>query len=94
VFYFRNELVDDIKIYEPWGSSDHNQIHFSIKIQTGNTGKWMKNVYKGRHKQMRRIIWTNSIKDKTTTECWIVLKDEIDGIIERFVPMKIKGSDV
>ena len=34
VFSSQNELVDNVKICEPLGSSDHNQIHFSIKIQT------------------------------------------------------------
>ena len=27
----QNELVDNINNQEPWGSSDHNQIHFNIK---------------------------------------------------------------
>ena len=28
----QNELVDNVKIHEPLGNSDHNQIHFDIKI--------------------------------------------------------------
>ena len=49
VFSSQNELVDNVKICEPLGSSDHNQIHFSIKAQTGNTGKklWRRNINKG-----------------------------------------------
>ena len=35
----KNELVDNVKLHEPLGSSDHNQIHFNIKIKTGNTYK-------------------------------------------------------
>jgi len=31
LFSSQHELVDNIKICEPLGSSDHNQIHFSIK---------------------------------------------------------------
>ena len=31
----QNELVDNVKIYEPLGSSDHNQIHFNIKVKQG-----------------------------------------------------------
>ena len=33
VFSSQNELVDNVKICEPLGSSDHNQIHFSIKYK-------------------------------------------------------------
>ena len=35
----QNELVDNVKIHEPLGSRDHNQIHFNIKVKTGNTYK-------------------------------------------------------
>ena len=94
VFSSQNELVDNIKICEPLGYSDHNQIHFSIQIQTEITGKkrWRRNFNKGKYKQMRSylasIIWTDLMKVKTTTGCWTILKDEIEGIIETFLPIK------
>ena len=31
-------------------------------------------------------------EDKTATKCWIILKDEIEGIIETFVPIKNQGK--
>ena len=33
----QNELVDNVKVHEPFSSSDHDQIHFNIKLITGNT---------------------------------------------------------
>ena len=39
LFTFQNELVDNVKVHEPLGSSDHNQIHFNRKVKTGNTYK-------------------------------------------------------
>ena len=30
----RNELVDSVKIHEPLGNSDHNQINFDIKVKS------------------------------------------------------------
>ena len=27
----QKEFVDNVKVHEPLGSSDHNQIHFNIK---------------------------------------------------------------
>ena len=80
------------------GSSDHNQIHFSIKIQTEITDKKRRrrNFNKGTYKQMRTYLasidLTDLMKDKTATECWIVLKDEIEGIIETFVPIQNQGK--
>ena len=33
----QNELIDNVKVHEPLGSSYYNQIHLNIKVQTGNT---------------------------------------------------------
>ena len=33
----QNKLVDNVKVQEPLGASDHNQIHFNIKVKTGTT---------------------------------------------------------
>ena len=54
----QKEFVDNVKICEPLGCSDHNQIYF----------------HKGRYKDMReylaKIDWNNTLKNKTATECW------------------------
>jgi len=98
VFSSQNELVDNVKVHEPLGSSDHNQIHFSIKVQSRNNAKkqWRRNFNKGKYKQMRTYLahldWTTLMKNKTATECWTLLKNEIEGIIERFVPLKKQGK--
>ena len=90
----QNELVDNVKVHEPLGSSDHNQIHFNIKVKTGNTYKkqWRRNFNKGKYKVMRtylaNIDWNNLLKNKTATECWTCLKYEIEGIIEKFIPLR------
>ena len=30
----QNKLVDNVKIHEPLSNSDHNQIHFDIKVKS------------------------------------------------------------
>ena len=30
----QNELVDNVKVHKPLGSSDNNKIHFNIKVKT------------------------------------------------------------
>ena len=32
------------------------------------------------------------MKNKTATECWTILRGEIDGAIDSFVPMKKQGK--
>ena len=39
ILYDQNELVNNVKVHEPSGSSNHNQIQFNIKVKTGNTYK-------------------------------------------------------
>ena len=33
------ELVDNVKIHEPLGNSDHNQIHFDINVKSESKNK-------------------------------------------------------
>ena len=41
ILFSQTELVDNVKVHEPLGSSDHNQTHFNIKVKTANTYKTM-----------------------------------------------------
>ena len=34
VLFSQNELVDNVKIHELLGNSNHNQIHFNIKLKS------------------------------------------------------------
>ena len=52
----QNELVDNVKIHEPLGNSDHNQRHFYIKVKSENKNKitYRRNFHKGNYKDMRK----------------------------------------
>ena len=70
----QKEFVDNVKICEPLGCSDHNQIHFIIKVKGERNRKirYRKKIHKGRYKDMReylaKIDWNNTLKNKTATE--------------------------
>ncbi|KAK2194296.1 hypothetical protein NP493_116g02031 [Ridgeia piscesae] len=94
----QKEFVDNVKICEPLGCSDHNQIHFIIKVKGERNRKirYRKTFHKGRYKDMReylaKIDWNNTLKNKTATECWNILKSEIDCVVDKFVPLKNRGN--
>ena len=94
----QKEFVDNVKICEPLGCNDHNQIHFIIKVKGERNRKirYRENVHKGRYKDMReylaKIDWNNTLKNKTATECWNILKSEIDCVVDKFVPLKKQGK--
>ena len=35
----QNKLMDNVKIHEPFGNNDHNQIHFDIKVKSESKNK-------------------------------------------------------
>ena len=94
----QKELVDNVKIKEPLGSSDHNQMHFDINIKSDRTKvkQWRRDFGKGNYKEIRkslaRIDWNDNMKKKTATECWNILRGELGSAIDSYVPMKKQGK--
>ena len=72
----QKELVDNVNIKEPLGSSDHNQMHFNINTKSDRTKvkQCRRDFGKGNYKEIRkslaRIDWNDKMKNKTATECW------------------------
>ena len=90
--------MDNVKIHEPLGNSDHNQIHFDINVKSESKNKktYRRNFHKGNFKDMRKYLakldWNQMLMNKTAIECWNILKYEIESIIDKFVPMKKQGK--
>ena len=90
----QKEFVDNVKLCEPLGCSDHNQIHFIIKVkgERNINIRYRTTFHKGRYKDMReylaKIDWNNTLKNNTTIECWNMLKSEIYCVVDKFVPLK------
>ena len=73
----QKELVDNVKIHEPLGNSDHNQIHFDINVKSENKNKtYRRNFHKVNYKDMRKYLAkldfnnNNVLMNKTAIECW------------------------
>ena len=94
----QKEFVDNVVIQEPLGSSDHNQLHFNIKIKSDKTKvkQCRRDFRKGNYKEIRKrlahIDWNDKMKNKKATECWNILRGELDSAIDSFVPMKKQGK--
>ena len=72
----QKEFIDNVKICEPLGCSDHNQIHFIIKIKGERNQKIRyRKIYchKGGHKKMRiylaKIDWNKTMTNQTAKQC-------------------------
>ena len=98
VFPSQKELVDNVKIHDPLGNSDHNQIHYDINVKSESKNKktYRRNFHEGNYKDIRKYLakldWNNMLMNKTAIECWNILKYEIESIIDKFVPLKKQGK--
>ena len=94
----QKEFVDNVVIQEPLGSSDHNQLHFNINIKSDKTKvkQCRRDFRKGNYKEIRKSLalvdWDDKMKNKTATECWNILRGELDSAIDSHVPMKKQGK--
>ena len=94
----QKEFVDNVVIQEPLSSSDHNQVHFNINIKSDKTKvkQCRRDFRKGNYKEFRNslahIYWNDKMKYKTATDCWNILRSELDSAIDRYVPMKKQGK--
>ena len=54
----QNEFVDNVKICEPLGCNDHNQIYFLINVKGERNRKiqYRKKFHKVRYKDMRKYL--------------------------------------
>ena len=98
----QKEFVDNVVIQEPLGSGNHNQLHFNINIKSDKKVKQCRRAFrkgtcirklgKEIRKSLVHIDWKNKMKNKTATECWHILRSELDSPIDRYVPMKKLGK--
>ena len=83
--------MDNVKIHEPLGNTDHSQIHFDINVKAESKNKKTdrRNFHKGNYKDMRQYLeeldWNNMLMNKTAIECWKILKYEIEIISDKCV---------
>ena len=92
----QKEFVDNVVIQEPLGSSDHNQLHFNIKIKSDKTKvKQCRRDFRKNEeirKSLASIDWNDKMNNKTATECWNIFRGELDRAIDSYVPMKKQGK--
>jgi len=94
----QQEFVDNVRTREPLGCSDHNQVLFTINVKSERNSKihYRRNFHKGQYKDMRnylaKIDWDNTLENKSVTDCWHILKTELEYIIDTFIPLKKVGK--
>ena len=90
----QKEFVDNVVIQEPLSSSDHKQLNFNINVKSDETKikQCRRDFRKGNYKEIRKRLahtdWNDKMTNKTATECWNILREELDSAIDSYVHMK------
>ena len=89
----QKELVDNVEIKEPLGSSDHNQMHFNINSDKTKVKQCRRDFRKGNYKEIRTrltlIDGNDKMKNKTATECWNILRSKGNGLRRNICQKKL-----
>ena len=70
------ELVDNVRVVEPLGTSDHSQSHFNLTVKTDSrySKQRKRDFKKGDYVQMRSYLenmkWAKFLENKTAEQCW------------------------
>ena len=91
-------LVRNVHVTEPFGSSDHNIVEFTMVCRTEYTD-W-KNDYcdyrNGDYVDMKEYLRHIDLRSKlsrancSTEEAWTILKASIEEAVSKFVPKKVR----
>ena len=91
-------LVRDVHVIEPFGSSDHNIVEFTMVYRTEYTD-WKKYYYdyrNGDYVGMKEYLQRIDLRSKlsrsncSTEEAWTILKASIEEAVSKFVPKKVR----
>ena len=72
------------------------QLIIIIKSDETKVKQCRRDFRKGNYKEIKTslalIDWNDKMKNKTATECWNILRGELDSAIDSYVPMKKQGK--
>ena len=78
------------------GDFNHGHIQWTSLQSTGREDQEFLNLvqdsFLSQHVLEAKIDWNNTLKNKTATECWNILKSDIDCVVDKFVPLKKQGK--
>ena len=92
-----DNLLENVTVREPLGSSDHNMVQFEVAIHT-DPELW-KTTYvdyrHGRYRKMRTYLkevkWTEELNKGPTIEAkWNIFKRYLETAVNKFVPTKTR----
>ena len=88
------DTVNNLCISNPLGKSDHAVLLFNINmsveipLQTRNGYNFYKANYDEIRQHLLKIDWSVLFENKSTEDCWSLLKLELNDLIKKYVPLQ------
>ena len=86
-------MIDVVNVQEPFGSSDHNMLQWSVNVKTEHTNRvkaalnYSKGNYEAIRKEMSTINWEQELVGNVE-DCWNYLKNKLYELEQQHVPIK------
>ncbi|XP_059846738.1 uncharacterized protein LOC132405715 [Hypanus sabinus] len=92
------ELISDLEVKEPLGSSDHDMISFYLQFERdkGRSEVSVLQLNKGDYGAMReelaKVKWADALAGNTVDQQWQIFLGIIQKMQKQFIPMRRKGE--
>ena len=88
------QLIEEVKITEPLGTSDHSAVEFKISARTDEENckveylNYSNANFKGMRRYLKNVAWHDVLLNLECEEMWGVFKGVYAEVISEFVPKK------
>jgi hypothetical protein len=86
-------MIDVVNVLEPFGTSDHHMLQWSVNITTNHMNQetekldYAKANYEGIRRELGMINWEQEMMG-TAEDCWNSLKNKLEELEHQYVPIK------
>ena len=78
------ELVDNVKVIEPLGNSDHNTVMFEMNINADR--RFTFQIYLS--EELIQIDWYTVMQNKNVKQSWDIFKSKLNSMINKYIPVE------
>ena len=88
-------FVEDCRIDEPFGMSDHKSVVLSVRFPVSRQNTLTRKIYlysqgdyKSLSNELRDINWENKFNKNSVNDCWMLFKNTYNDLVDTFIPSK------
>ena len=98
VLSYPEQLVEEVEIAEPLGTSDHCAVEFKVPVALSEENwkveyhDYRNANYKGMRGFLRNINWSQELNNLNCEEMWSIIKSKYNLAVGEYVPKRIRSK--